>query len=123
MLFWVRRYLSLVGRITLIKSVFMNLPVYYLSIFEMPIGIARKIEQMFRKFLQGDKEAKRKIHLVKWEEVIKPKSEGGLGIVPLRVRNHALLCKWSRRFGREREVVWTREHIARYGLENNGGGP
>lgn len=43
------------------------------------------------------------MHVVGWSEVFKLKSEGGLGVVPLGLKNHALLCKWSWRFGRERQ--------------------
>lgn len=55
----------------------------------------------------GRKGGKRKIHLIKWEEVVKAKSKGGLGIAPMLVRNLALLCKWSWRFGKE-IALWTR---------------
>lgn len=36
-----------------------------------------------------------------WLEVSKPKSKGGLGVVPLQVRKEALVCKWGWRFGRK----------------------
>lgn len=55
---WSCRYLSLGGRLTLIKSVISNLSIYYLSIFEMAIGVGKKIEQLFRNFLWGDREAR-----------------------------------------------------------------
>lgn len=68
-------------RLTLIKSILINLPTYYMSIFEMPKGIVRKLEQLFRKFLWGDKKDSKKVHLVPWSQVIKPKSKGD-GIKP-----------------------------------------
>lgn len=61
----------------------------------MPKGITKKLEQLFRRYLWGDKEEKKKVHLVVWSEVTKPKSKGGLGIVPLQIRNQALLRKWN----------------------------
>lgn len=57
---WGRKVLSLGGRITLIKAVLLNLPTHYLSLFQLPRGIERKLEQLFRKFLWGDKETKKK---------------------------------------------------------------
>lgn len=59
--------------------------------------------------------------MVSWSEVTKPKSYGGLGIVPHQVRNQALLCIWSWRFGKEREVLWAKVLTARYALGDGGG--
>lgn len=37
---WNKIYLSLGGRVTLIKSVLVDLPTYFLSLFEIPKGVA-----------------------------------------------------------------------------------
>lgn len=118
---WGRKYLSMGGRLTLIKSVLANLTLYYLSLIELPKGVARKMETLSRKFLWGDREEKREIHSVPWSEVTKPKSKGGLGVVPLQVRNEALLCKWGWRFSRERDSLWVRVLTTKYGVENENG--
>lgn len=55
---WSWKYLSLGGRLTLIRSVLMNLPTYHISIFQIPKGISRKLELCFRRFLWGDKQDK-----------------------------------------------------------------
>lgn len=41
---WARKTLSFAGRLTLIKSVLSSLPVFYLSLFRMPEGVARDFE-------------------------------------------------------------------------------
>ncbi|XP_028055425.1 uncharacterized protein LOC114259593 [Camellia sinensis] len=41
------------GRLTLIKSVLSSLPVYYLSLFKMPKGVAHEIEKIEAAFLWG----------------------------------------------------------------------
>lgn len=71
----------------------------------MPKGVVDKIVQLLRKFLWGNNDMKRNVHLVAWSEVLKPKSKGGLGIVSIQSRNQSLLCKWGWRFGREREAL------------------
>ncbi|KAL7188457.1 hypothetical protein ACSBR1_038335 [Camellia fascicularis] len=43
---WKRRFLSLAGRLTLIKAVLSSLPVYYLSLFKMPEGVAKELDKI-----------------------------------------------------------------------------
>jgi hypothetical protein len=40
-----------------------------------------------------------KYHMVKWEELCKPKDFGGLGFADTRVRNVYLLSKWIYKLG------------------------
>ncbi|MGV7343306.1 hypothetical protein PJI17_31920, partial [Mycobacterium kansasii] len=47
-----------------------------------------------RDFLWNGAGEGRKFHLLKWEEVYKPISEGGADIKPLDIMNTALLGKW-----------------------------
>lgn len=44
-------YLSFGRRMTLIKVTLFNLPVYYLSLFKIPKGVAADIERLKNKFL------------------------------------------------------------------------
>ena len=48
---------------------------------------------MNRNFLWGTSEAAKKIHLVGWQKVTKPKDEGGLGLQTAKGRNISLLAK------------------------------
>ena len=57
-----------------------NLPIYYMSIFKIPKGVAKEINRLQAAFLWGDSEVKRKVHMVSWEVVTKPKCHGGLGV-------------------------------------------
>jgi hypothetical protein len=47
---WKRLYLSKGGRLTLIKSIFSNLPTYYFSVFPIPVGVANRLEKLWRNF-------------------------------------------------------------------------
>lgn len=87
----------------------------------MPIGVANSMEKLFKRFLWGDQEGKRKVHLVAWSEVTKPKHKGGLGFIPIRVKNEALLCKWGWRFGLEKNALWVRLLSVKYGVANSNG--
>ncbi|WMV49679.1 hypothetical protein MTR67_043064 [Solanum verrucosum] len=54
---WKSQYLSLGGRVTLIKSVLDGLPTYMMSLFPIPKNIEKKINRLRRTFLwQGNKE-------------------------------------------------------------------
>lgn len=43
---WKKNYISLGGRIALIKSTLSNLPTYYLSIVKAPISVIKSIEKL-----------------------------------------------------------------------------
>jgi hypothetical protein len=48
---WKKMYLSKGGRTTLINSTLSNLPMYSLSLFSLPVGVANRIEKIYRDFL------------------------------------------------------------------------
>ncbi|WMV36832.1 hypothetical protein MTR67_030217 [Solanum verrucosum] len=74
---WKSQYLSMGGRLTLIKSVMDTLPTYMMSLFPIPGNIEKKINKLRRVFLwQGNKE-KLGYNLVKWDEVTLNKIQGG----------------------------------------------
>jgi hypothetical protein len=104
---WQRLYLSKDARVTLIKSTLSNLPTYFLSLFSIPIRVANHFEKLQRDFLCGGIGEELKYHLVRWDKVCSPISEGGLGIKNLRTFNRVLLGKWLWRYGSERDAWWT----------------
>jgi hypothetical protein len=48
---WKRLYLSKGGKATLVKSTLSNIPTYFLSLFPIPAGVARRLEKLQRDFL------------------------------------------------------------------------
>ncbi|KAG2696954.1 hypothetical protein I3760_07G084700 [Carya illinoinensis] len=99
-------YLSKGGRVTLIKSTLSNLPTYLLSLFPIPASVVARVEKLQRDFLWGGLGDEFKFHLIKWEQVCRPISGGGLGVRKLKDFNHALLGKWLWRFSKEPESLW-----------------
>jgi hypothetical protein len=91
---WKGKFLSIGGKLCLIKSALSNLPIYYLFLFPMPATVATRIEQKFKSFLWSEKEESKKLCNVSWAIVTLSKSVGGLGIGSLRDKNKALLFKW-----------------------------
>ncbi|GMP52098.1 hypothetical protein CsSME_00018052 [Camellia sinensis var. sinensis] len=92
------KLLSFDGRLTLIKSVFSSLPVYFLSIFKMPVGVVNGIQASF---IWGDFDLKKKIHMVRWDEMSKGIKLGGLRVRRLTDINSCALAKRWWQFGME----------------------
>ena len=90
---WKAKYLSLRGRVTLIKSVTAKLPVYFLSLLKCPSSVINRIEKLHRDFLWHGRSEGKKFHLADWASICTPKEEGGVGIRPIRQMNQVLLGK------------------------------
>ncbi|WMV26836.1 hypothetical protein MTR67_020221 [Solanum verrucosum] len=116
---WKSQYLSLGGRATLINSVLDALPTYMMSVYPMPASVRDRLDVIRRNFLsQGNCDPnKHKFHLVKWNEVLVSKKEGGLRARNLKIQNHSLLMKWLWRFASQEQSLWKDTIKARYGME------
>uniref|UniRef100_A0A803P465 Reverse transcriptase domain-containing protein n=1 Tax=Cannabis sativa TaxID=3483 RepID=A0A803P465_CANSA len=116
---WKCAFLSKGGRLTLIQSVLSSLPLYFLSLFKAPRSVTKALEKMMRDFLWEGSESSGGEHLVAWDEVCRPRHEGGLGIGRLELRNKSLLMKWLWRFPLEQNSLWHRVVVSRYGRADN----
>jgi hypothetical protein len=103
---WKKLYLSKGGRVTLIKSILTNLPMYYMSLFPLLASVVNRIEKLQRDFLWGRLGEGFKFHLVIWYKDCAPISKGGLGIRNLLVFNRALLGKWLWYYEIGRDAWW-----------------
>ena len=74
---WKRQYISKGGRITLIRSVLASMPIYHMSLFQMPKSVARRLDKVQRDFLWEGGSEEKKTHLIKWEAICEDKSKGG----------------------------------------------
>ncbi|KAL7260348.1 hypothetical protein ACSBR1_006087 [Camellia fascicularis] len=108
---WKRRYLSLRGRITLVKSVLSSLPLYYMSLFRIPSTVANTIDKFQRSFLWGDSEEKKKLHLVSWKDCSLSRKFGGLGFRKSRDNSESLLYKWWWRFAKELTLYGRKSYV------------
>jgi len=108
------------GRLTLLKSSLWSLPIYLMSLFTIPVSIARSLEKIMRDFLWPNNGATKGLHWVNWREVCRPKHQGGLGIRPLCQMNAVLMIKWIWRFAKEEDAFWRKVVVAKYGVEKLG---
>ncbi|KAK2662855.1 hypothetical protein Ddye_001429 [Dipteronia dyeriana] len=114
---WKRNLISKGGRLVLIKAVFSNLSMYFMTVFRIPSCVVRKIERLLRGFFWDDGTVKRKIHTVDWASLCRSKRNGGLGIGRDADKGTSLMVKWIWRFGREESSLWKSVICAKYGLD------
>ncbi|CAM8979776.1 unnamed protein product [Rhodiola kirilowii] len=113
---WRRASLSMAGRVVLIKSALCSLPLYYASMYKLPITVAREMERIQRQFLWGGTESRRKVHYVKWDVVTRPRKFGGLGIQGLVEKNMILLTKWWWKLVTGEGGLWRRMIMNKYDI-------
>ncbi|KAL4352748.1 hypothetical protein GQ457_06G007230 [Hibiscus cannabinus] len=111
---WRCNSLSFAGRVVLLNSILSSLPIYYLSLFEIPSTVILRLDKIRRKFLWGCTNDKRRIAIVSWTRVCIPKAKGGAGVVNLKIKNRALLAKWGWRFATEHGALWRKLIQAKY---------
>ena len=90
---WKTKYLTLVGRHTLAQSVLTSIPLYNMLTALLPFGVCNIIDKLVRKFLWGQWNGQKKVHLINWETITRGKDQGGLGIKRMCAMNTALLAK------------------------------
>lgn len=90
---WDARSISMGGRATLVKSVLSSLPLYTMSLLEMPKQVEKAFKSMQCKFFWRETEMEKRVVWVKWEEVCKSRLKGGLGVKDLKTFNRALISK------------------------------
>lgn len=111
---WKCSILSQAGRITLIKSVILALPVYYMATTKIPVGVINAINALIRRFFWGKMDKERYLAYVAWAKVAAPIEEGGLGFLDLATMNEAMLLKTLWRLASNSDQQWVEIMRAKY---------
>ncbi|XP_060669154.1 uncharacterized protein LOC132800155 [Ziziphus jujuba] len=91
---WKAKLLSQAGKLVLVKSAVMAMPIYTMSTHKLPLQWCRRIDSLASRFLwKGDVSKKVAFNATSWSKVCQPKSAGDLGIRKLADINLVLLCK------------------------------
>jgi len=112
---WKGKSLSLAGKLCLIKSVLTSLPLFYVSLFCMPMTVMREVKRIQKNFLWDWGSENRKIAWVAWDKICQPKDKGGLGVIDIEKFNLALLGKWIWRLKSEERSFWKDILVSKYG--------
>lgn len=106
---WKKQTLSLARRVTLTKAVLSSIPVHSMSTICLPISTFEKLDSLSRSFVWGSGQ-----HLVAWDKIYRPKTEGGLGIRVSRHMNKALIAKVGWRLLQDKESLWAKVMRSKY---------
>lgn len=105
---WKMKHLSFAGRHVLAQSVLSAIPLYGMQTKLVPMGVCNQMDKMIRNFLWDGDGTSKKCSLVIWEEVIKSKGNGGLGMRGMHDMNIALLAKLGWRPIHENQSLWSK---------------
>ncbi|CAN1786346.1 Putative ribonuclease H protein At1g65750 [Linum perenne] len=86
----------------------------------MPASILNVIDCRIRRFVWGGSNDQRKIHLVSWDIICRPKSQGGLGLRKARELNEAYTMKLGWQLLKHPDKLWVRVLTTKY-LKEYGG--
>ncbi|KAJ4811749.1 RNA-directed DNA polymerase (reverse transcriptase)-related family protein [Rhynchospora pubera] len=111
---WKMNMLSHAGRLVLIKSVLMSLPVYYMTIESIPKTIIQAMNSLMAKFFWGKTGQARYMALVAWRKICTPIQEGGLGIRNLQKFGEALMMKLAWAVISQHDKPWVQICRAKY---------
>lgn len=90
---WKDKLLSATSKEIVIKVVGQSLPIYSMNCFLFPKTFCEDLQCILCRFWWSDSESSRLIHWLSWENMCRPKKEGGLGFRSLYEFNLALLAK------------------------------
>ena len=111
---WKSNLLSYSGRLVLTQVVTTTIPNYAMQCAALPVKILNSIDRLSHNFLWSSSESKKKIHLISWKKISKPKRKGRLGIQAAREKNIASLAKLKWSLQTESSSLWARVLTQKY---------
>jgi hypothetical protein len=89
---WCNKWLTMGGRLILVKSVLEGLAVYWMTLEKIPKKIINTIRSLSTNFLWNGHGSKHSFHLCSWDLLARPRKAGGWGLKNLLTFNTALLA-------------------------------
>ena len=105
---WRNRNLTYAGRLQLIASILSSMQVYWASVFILPKAVIREINKLLKRFLWCQGEVAKGRAKVSWDNICKPKDQGGLGIKNLQIWNEVLIMKHLWNVAAKKDTLWVK---------------
>jgi hypothetical protein len=105
---WTYRALNLPSRLTLLQAVLQALPIYSFSALAAPKFVLTTIKSLQRNFIWQGLNTGKKIALVSWDKLCRPKEQGGLGLRDPFIMNKVLSAKIWWRWLKIPKDLWAR---------------
>lgn len=109
---WKTKVLSQAARALLIHSVLSTLPSYVMQTMASTIA---EMEKHMRDFYWDELDGSKHLHYIVWENICQPNDRGGSGVRRLHRMNIAFLAKLGWQLINDREPLWVRILLAKYG--------
>jgi hypothetical protein len=93
---WCNQWLSIGGRLILVKTVLESQSVFWMSMEMIPKSVLNRIRQLMFEFMWSGQKATHHFHLCRWDLLARPKHCGGWGLRNLATFNSAY---WKIHFG------------------------
>ncbi|XP_060216727.1 uncharacterized protein LOC132644165 [Lycium barbarum] len=102
------RHLSYAGKLHIINSILFSLQNFWGSLFILPQSVLKEVDKKCREFLWGSTTEKKKISLVAWEKLCRPKHQGGLNIKGCKIWNMAAVGKLIWHIMEKKDILWVK---------------
>lgn len=90
---WKLKCFSRAGKFTLAQSVLASILIFHMQLERLPAWVHKELDMAIRSCVWGSSHGRRRIHLVGWEEMCKPKKCGGVNVKSSRDMNRSMLAK------------------------------
>ncbi|OIS96144.1 putative ribonuclease h protein [Nicotiana attenuata] len=101
-------HLSYAWRLQVVVSVLISLHNFWGAVFIFPQSVLKEVDKKCRDFLWGSTSEKKKIPLVAWDKVYRPKNQGGQNIKNYKLWNIASVGKLIWLLINKKEVLWVK---------------
>ena len=111
---WTARFLSYAGRLNLISSVLWSVCNFWMAAYRLPRECIREVEKICSAFLWSGTSSNSHKAKISWENVCRPKQEGGLGLRSLKEGNDVCCLKLIWRIvshGNSLWVQWAQKYL------------
>ena len=105
---------SMAGRVVLSQAVISAIASYVMQGCMLPSRVLNSFDKISRNFMWGSNDSVKKMQMVNWKKVTKPKTKGGLGLQEAKGKNLTLAAKLSWRMHHCRDAGWAKVLCKKY---------